>query len=211
MATMTFPLIGVTGRAHTGKDTVCRMASELVLADGLHPAIIACADPLKEICAKIYSTAFDVNRASFYGTFDDKAKVLWENEQGEWTGRRILQHIGTEGFRYTSNKVWSMYMIGRARKLLSEFSADVVFVSDVRFVQEAKTIQDAGGIILRMYRKSADELPITHSSEAECDNIVPDFTIDNEGKDLQSLHARVKDFLCQVPLHSLRSTSRQLG
>ncbi len=205
MRPMTYPIIGVTGRAHSGKDTVCRMAAELVLAEDLHPAIIACADPLKEMCARLYCTAFNVPRSAFYGTFAEKARVLRTNEHGEWSGRRLLQHVGTEGFRYTHNQVWSMYMIGRAKNLFDERSADVVLVSDIRFPQEAKIIQDAGGIVLRMYRKSADELPITHSSEAECDSIVADYSIDNEGQDLRALQGRVKDFLCQLQLPSSRS------
>jgi len=207
MHKLTFPLIGVTGRAHAGKDTICQMASELALADRLRPATIACADPLKELCAKVYCTAFDVPRTAFYGSYEDKAKELWPG----WSGRKILQHIGTEGFRATHGKVWSQYMLGRARRLLEEGSADVVFVSDVRFVEEATTIQNAGGIIVRVYRKEADERPVLHSSEADCDNIMHDVFIDNEGGDLASLQELVREFLCHLNLHSLRTTSSRLA
>lgn len=73
----------------------------------------------------------------------------------------------------------------------------MVLVSDVRFMSEASVIKEAGGVIVRMRRPSADTRPATHVSETDCENIVEDYSIDNRERELHHLQGLVQDFLCQ--------------
>lgn len=202
---MNTAIIGVMGRANAGKDTFCKMAAEILVGKNLRPAIIACADPLKQICSSVFSTALGVPRTAFYGTLEQKEAPL--AEVPGWTGREILQHIGTEGFRAVNSLVWSRYMLGRAKELLTN-GADVVLVSDVRFISEANAIKEAGGVLVRMRRGSADERPATHSSETDCENIIEDYSIDNRERALHHLQGLVQDFLCQWSQNFSRLTPR---
>jgi hypothetical protein len=201
-------LIGVTGRIGAGKDTVCNMAKELLVSAGKRAEVIACADPLKQICFKIFGTALGIPETAFFGSQAQKEAAL--AQVPGWSGRRILQYIGTEGFRTVHSNVWAAYMFQSAKVLFSS-GVDVVFVSDVRFPSESNIIQSNGGRILRVYRNSVDIIPATHASERELENISYDYRIDNHDRDLYSLQELVKDFLCRNALISSHSTPRPPG
>lgn len=200
-------IIGVMGRVGAGKDTVCGFAAQLLGAAGKPTAIISCAEPIKRVCAGIFGPAYGVPRAAFYGSQEEKEAHL--PMLPEWTGRRLMQFIGTECFRSIHGEVWSRTMIAQARHLLQD-TAKVVLVSDVRFAQEARVIQEQGGIVLRLFRKAADEVHATHASEREMDEIQHDYFIDNHEEDLYCLRNRVEDFLCRLRLLSSGSTPRPL-
>jgi hypothetical protein len=192
------PILGITGRAGAGKDTVSDFICELVKLRSKHfhqATKIACADPLKEMCFDVFSTAFDVPREAFYGSQAQKEALL-ESVPG-WSGRRILQYVGTEGFRHVHEDVWSKLMIGRARKLLDHPSnhTKLVVVSDIRFLSEANAIQNAGGLIVRVKRPEADLQTSSHKSETELSEIKEDYVIDNKGRELYLLRDLVEEFL----------------
>lgn len=189
---MRVPIIGVTGRASAGKDTVCNY----IVRQRRSAVKIACADPLKEVCQKIFGTAFDVSDKIFYGTQEEKEAPI-EAIPG-WTGRKILQFIGTEGFRHVHSEVWSRYMIGRALQLIESNTAKLVLVSDIRFTSEEKVIRDAGGIIVRVKRPEADSVEATHPSELGVLDIKEDYVIDNQGRELYLLEKLIEEFLCQL-------------
>lgn len=188
-----YPIIGITGRAAAGKDTVGNFIYFAGQHKGKDVCKIACADQLKDICYSVFNRAFAVPAAAFFGTQEEKETPL-ENVPG-WSGRRILQYIGTEGFRHVHDDVWSNVMIGHARKLI-ENGTDLVVVTDVRFISEANAIQNAGGIVVRIKRPEADSVVSTHASELQLADIKEDFIIDNQGRELYLLEKLVGDFLC---------------
>jgi hypothetical protein len=193
------PIIGVVGRAGAGKDTVCNMAVSLLYERRIDALRIACADPLKEICIHVFGTAFDLPPSCFTGSQVEKNAPL--NNVSGWTGRKILQHIGTEGFRYVQPTVWSRLMYARAEKLLAEQQVDAVFVSDIRMPEEAQIIQNNGGIIVRVVRPSNEitnqGLP-GHSSELQQASIREDFVINNEDRSLDELRVLVRSLLVEL-------------
>lgn len=204
----TTPIIGVTGRASAGKDTVCDMAVNLLREQGDAGVKLALAQPLKEMCSKLLGVAYDIPESAFTGTQDAKNQEL-EALPG-WTGRKILQHIGTEGFRTIAPDVWSAYTLGRAHNLLQQGGRSAAFICDVRFLNEAAAIHEAGGIIVRVKRPIADQGTNQgikgHASEMEVAQIEADFTINNLGRSLPQLEGLVKDLLCQLEL--LHSTPK---
>jgi hypothetical protein len=214
------PLIGFTGRAGAGKDTACDMGIQLVEAAGGQAVKIAFADPLKYICKFVFGYAYDIPDSAWYGSQAEKNDLLpgvvqeWRNEEQRWTwtGREILQKIGTEGFMGIHPMVWARHLVKRAEEYVDE-GVDVVFVNGVRFVQDAAVIKQHGGHIVRLRRPEADtgdnQGLKNHPSEVEQSSIKEDFVLDNKGASLDKLQSRVEKLLCD--LHFLPLTSKQQG
>lgn len=196
MLNMTYPILGLTGRASAGKDTVGNYICAQGQFKGKTVAKMACADSLKKICSDVFFDAFGIPDSAFTGTQAEKETPL-EAVPG-WSGRSILQHVGTEGFRFIHEDVWARAMIGRARSLIRGDICKMVVVADVRFLSEAKAIKDAGGIIVRIKRPEADVVVSTHASETQLALIQEDYVIDNQGRELYLLEKLVEDLLCQL-------------
>ncbi len=211
MPALKYPLIGVTGRAGAGKDTVCRMACDHLRAYRApqqgsswirkYGVVMAMATPLKDACLEIYGRAYGVKREAFYGSQEEKLAPL-EGLPG-WNGRKLAQHIGTEGFRHPAPEVWGRYLL---ETVALEFKgwqpASAVFVSDVRFPDEAKLIQEAGGVIVKVIRPSIEAKAAEgdvglagHASEAHFDAIQEDYVINNMDGPLESLDGLVLKML----------------
>jgi len=191
-----YPIIGITGRASAGKDTVGNYICEAGQFKGKTVAKMACADQLKRICAEVFWDGFGVPSSAFFGTQEEKEASL--EEVPGWSGRRILQYVGTEGFRHIHEEVWARAMIGRARNLINSDVCKMVVVCDVRFLTEAAVIKEAGGIIVRVKRPEADRVISSHTSETQLALIQEDYVIDNQGKELYLLEKLVGEFLCQL-------------
>jgi len=202
---MNNPIIGVVGRAGAGKDTVCDIAVNLLKTNSVDASKIACADPIKDICVQVFGNAFNVDQSCFWGSQAQKNAPI-EAIPG-WTGRKILQHLGTEGFRHIHSMVWSNYMYARAEQLLADQQLDAVFISDVRMLSEAELIQRNGGVIVRILRPSSDTKDNQglqgHATELEQTFIKEDFVINNEGRSLPELEVLVFNLLAELHFLSI--------
>lgn len=133
-------LIGITGRARSGKDTA---ATILRVYHGFHR--MAFADPLKSAVSTLFKVPADT-------VFSDAIKELqlpfWDLKF-----RDILQRFGTESMRDVFGQDFWI------RRWLLDYapirdSVNVV-VTDVRFENEAQTIRDYGGVIIHLHRDEA--------------------------------------------------------
>lgn len=160
-------LIGITGRARSGKDTAARILRDL---HGYSPA--AFAEPLKQMAA-IFC---DEPEALFH---DDDAKEATCHLHGK-TRRHILQLLGTECVKpYFGEGVWVRHMLKRIHA--GRYGTRVV-ITDVRFEAEADAILEAGGVILKLERQGGlTGTEASHVSEAGIDPDKVDFTIFNNG------------------------------
>ena len=148
-------LIGVTGLARNGKDTV---ADHLVQAHGFTKASFAVA--VKEFAIK----QFGLTREECYG---DKT------EKSRW----VLQSIGNGCREEFGDEIW-------IEKLHRQIGAlERVIISDVRYLNEAAYIEKLGGLIIRVSRPDAPpiEFGADHPSEMEMGSIVPNFSLHNDG------------------------------
>jgi len=191
-----YPIIGITGRASAGKDTVGNYICAAGQFKGKIVSKLACADQLKMICFTVFNAGFGVPSEAFFGTQAEKEAPL--KEVPGWSGRRILQYVGTEGFRHIHEEVWARAMIGQARGLIDNDISKMVVVCDVRFLTEAAVIKEAGGIVVRVKRPEADKAVSAHASETELALIQEDYVIDNQGRELYLLEKLVGEFLCQL-------------
>ena len=173
-------IIGLSGYAQSGKDTV---ANILVEKHGY--TRIAFADPIRELLYEMdpliplgYGTSVINYRlqdlVDAYGW--DKVKVDYPEV------RRLLQDLGVGARKIFGDTFW-IY------QALSDVTPDdKVVVSDVRFENEAKWIQEFNGQIWRVKRVGTDAVN-DHVSESEMDGYPVDQIFVNNGtiEDLEVL------------------------
>lgn len=178
---MTAPaLIGLTGYAGTGKDTV-----RSILEDhGYHG--FAFADPMRAMVrAMVEAGGFDVR-------FLDRREL--KEEPIPFLGfsyRELMQTLGDWG-RGLAPDFWVRptgdYLAGIQPETFCKF-----VVSDVRFINEAAWVRQQGGVIWRVHRDLAGPVR-EHVSESEQDDIKPTLTIHNNSS-LDDLRTSVREAL----------------
>ena len=202
-------IIGISGKAQSGKDTVCKMIVYTLwyynYSQRLSPFGI---EHYNEQMLQYYNI---INRIDWYQTsFADKLKqclsiilrtsraAFEDNEfkkcNIEWLGitvRELLQKFGTAIRNEVCDDFW-------VKACLKDFEDDNNYlITDVRFKSEAKGITDKGGIIIRVNREGAGAG--NHISEVDLDDYNFDWIIDNNGS-MEDLLQKVKHFLQQCDL-----------
>jgi hypothetical protein len=170
-------IIGLSGYARTGKDTVAEVLAEM----GWQRR--AFADTLRKM---VY--ALDPYVTGNLRVADLVDSVGWEEAKvGYPEVRRLLQRMGTEaGRQVLGEDVW-------VRTTLSSLSVGNYVITDCRFRNEADAIRAAGGQIWRIRRPGFGAVN-AHSSERSLDNYFFDFYLDNEGT-IDELRTVVTDYL----------------
>lgn len=193
-------IIGISGKAQSGKDTVGSMIAYLKRANDptfqdyksvSYVSKEGCynwlwkhryfALPLKECLCSILNCAIeDLNDQHF------KTILLpWLNN---WSVRDLLQKFGT-GIRQTVDEdFW-------VKSLFKDYNPDFEnwIITDVRFKSEAKAIKDKGGILIRVNKPSAGAG--SHISEIDLDDYDGfDLIIENTGS-LEDLYNKVSDYV----------------
>lgn len=177
---MTTLLIGLAGRARSGKDTA---AQHLVNHHRFQS--YAFADPLRDGLMHI----LNLSPCDFEG--DQKEQPL------PWLGRsprELMQSLGTEWGRNTVHPELWLLLATQNLDLLARThdTATGFVVSDVRFENEAQFIRDRGGVVIHLYRPSAPAVN-AHISEdgirsTEHDLVLANFgTIDELRQNLNSI------------------------
>lgn len=162
-------LVGLTGLAGCGKDTLAEMISNKGWVR------VAYADALKDMC-------IDYLGLSKEDAYTQEGKVKY-NEFWGMTNREILQKVGTDAMRNGFHPdVWIKIAQLKIQKLLEE--GKKVIVTDARFDNEAKLIEDMGGVVVKIIRdgvtSNLSELEQKHISEKGIDEHLISFTILND-------------------------------
>ena len=106
-------IIGITGKARAGKDTVADLIKSR-LGDRCHT--IAFAKPIKDFCKRM----FDWNDEQVYGFLKEAKDRRYKREDGSFlTPREAMQTLGTEWGRRVYKDVWIDYALRQARRWLS--------------------------------------------------------------------------------------------
>lgn len=177
-------LIGLSGYARSGKDTV---AEYLVEHYGF--TRMAFADPMKEALRRL-------NPLITFGGMDG-ISLAWAVEKSGWEVvkdespevRGLLQRMGTEvGRNMFGEDFWVDYAIGQSWK-----NDNVVF-SDVRFRNEAHAIQKNWGQNWRINRPGSVAAN-DHISETQMDGYSEfDLVLSNDGP-LEELYAKIDSIM----------------
>jgi hypothetical protein len=143
-------LIGLTGKARSGKDTV----ADILKKSDKRWDSVSFADPIREGVAAM----FGWNNRHLHGELKEVVDPLVGVSP-----REAMQKLGTEwGRGMIKETLWADLAKHRVNYLLN-VNRNVV-VSDIRFDNEAQLIHDLDGIIIRIER---DNLPTVreHASE----------------------------------------------
>ena len=156
-------IIGLSGYAQSGKDTVAEL---LCLNYGYHR--ISFAQPMRDALMRLNPKVGTEPLAHLVEDFG------WEVAKQNLEVRRLLQVFGTEiGREMFGESFW----IDIAFKQIKQ---ERVVFADVRFPNEAQAIVDKGGQVWRVQRENHKPINL-HSSETALDNWRFDDVILNAG------------------------------
>jgi hypothetical protein len=203
-------IIGVAGRAGSGKDTFC---NALVNDHGF--VKVAYADALKRVVRDVYGFSSE----SLWGPSELRAAV---DRKVGIAPRRALQLVGTEGFRAALDATWLKYI----ERVISELGSGYftytpeyglhhnrgpaiwtprgVCISDVRFLNEVHHVCDLGGDVAILTRGYTDPAAATHASEGLSINDVISaggYVVDNALSPKEEVPALALDLLETIELH----------
>lgn len=167
-------LIGLTGYARSGKDTVGKILVEKhgferrSFAEPIRRGLLA-LDPT--LCSDEDGEPYHLSQwlAVYRGDWDGVKSSAFGPEV-----RRLLQRFGTEAGRDIHGPdVW-------VNALFREPLAAKTVITDVRFLNEAQAIARRGGMVVRVYRPGYAALN-QHASENELDQIRAFWSLGNAG------------------------------
>jgi hypothetical protein len=179
-------VIGITGRAGHGKDTVGNLIIQYFQgSDGQPFRKESFAEPLKNVCKVL----FHLHETDVSTVVGKQSYV----KQLQCTVRSMLQKIGTDLFRdklgqvipiFRDQSVWIWNMNERVQR-----TKENVVICDVRFRDEAEFVKKKNGILIRVVRSMSENLfcdEKKHVSE-HFHEVYEDMVIINDGsfKDLQ--------------------------
>ena len=154
---MDVKLVGITGKAGAGKDTLASFLLEAHMDESRIGKQIAFADPVKKATAEMYGIPLN-------NLYDRELK---ETVDAFWgiSPRQMAQLVGTDMARNVfDDQIW----IKRAQKeIKNNEKADLFVITDVRFENEAEFIRESGGYLIHIKRPD-DEGSVTgsdHESE----------------------------------------------
>jgi hypothetical protein len=157
-------IIGLSGYAQSGKDTVAEL---LCLNYGYNR--VSFADPMREALMRLNPV---INSQPLACLVDDYG---WDVAKSNPEVRRLLQVFGTEvGRQMFGENFWVDIALAGLN------SNHRVVLSDVRFPNEAQAIVDKGGQVWRVQREGHKPVNL-HASETAMDNWRFDDLILNHG------------------------------
>lgn len=202
MAILPIKLVGLTGLAGSGKDTVANIMAthfgyrKLAFADPLYLEIaeafqIEVIDLRRRDCKEKDVPYLSLSRCEDKNFVNCTLMMLCEKAQRDgsdfdyhkelssWRSPRwTLRMWGTEYRRSENNDYW----ISKLSSQITSFHRSGEFrfaVTDVRFWDEAKKIRDFGGSIWMVDRKNSVGVKGDHQSEVKGDEFAPEHVIEN--------------------------------
>lgn len=158
-------IIGLSGKARSGKDTAAGM-----LKMAFNVKTVAFADPIRDAMRVL----FGFNEAHFNGSLKEDV-VPWIGK----SPRQLMQTLGTEWGRNTvNNDIWRIIAARKIEQITDSF--DHAVVTDVRFENEAEMIRSLGGSVWHIVRGSIPSVS-AHASEQGIDVRNNDVVVYNNG------------------------------
>lgn len=169
-------LVGITGKATAGKDTLATAISDnlkmTLLAGDESPVRHVVIRPLAASLKAGASVMLGIGLSNFYDQ-ELKEKPL-EAFEFKATPREILQYLGTECMRtLLGQNVWIHALENAYSDLAVSVWPAIVIVPDVRFQNEAEWILKQGGVLIEVQNTLAEAKSLGlegHASEVGVDS-----------------------------------------
>jgi len=159
-------IIGLTGKARSGKDTVGKY-----LCENHGYVRVSFAEPLKDMVGALI------------GLDPDKLELIKDNQLPVigYSPRELLQTLGTEWGRQTLHEnFWVDIARAQITDLKQRNKCSGIVITDARFENEATMLRDMGGIMVHIDRDCSIHIP-KHSSENGIKMNEEDYLIYNIG------------------------------
>lgn len=170
-------IIGLSGYARSGKDTIAK-----ILVEDYGYTRIGFADSIREFLLGINPILSDGHRlgeiVKFYG---------WEIAKAQTEVRRLLQETGTVARSLFGESFWIEMLLSKVGP------EDKIVIPDVRFSNEAHMIQMLGGVVWRVSRPGVGPIN-SHISESDMESYEINATIDNSGT-IEDLYTVVRNLI----------------
>lgn len=205
-------VIALTGRAGSGKDTAaCGIQLLTGAIDLKYPEfeaseffkfrwrggvkdvgdwpIVKFAEPVYQIAGIL--TGHDPDFDIMNDRFKDNSWIVGGKE---FTGRQILQLVGTEiGRQIFDKEIWVELMHQKLKSMYNTYKG--VIITDCRFLNEATFLMTRwDATIIRLTGRDSG-LPLIHVSESEMEKIHTEFVIDNSRSYIHLLDSL--DYICK--------------
>lgn len=195
-------IIGLTGKARSGKDTAATAILEWCGNNGLLAERLAFADPLKVSAARALGLSLSAEACvEFCNSLKTSGSITITRDlddlQAEYSisGREFLQWYGTESHR---DVFGSDFWVEVTEKKLAERAGtelDVVVLTDCRFPNEAAMVHKHDGEVWEIDRPDNPDALAggleAHSSEVGLDDDDVELVIANVG-DIDDLRAMIR-------------------
>lgn len=176
-------LIGITGKAGAGKDT---LADFLVRRYGATK--YSFAQPLKAALNEMFHWPMEA--------WNDRE---WKEREIKWLGkspRQLAQTLGTEwGRELVHPQLWVLLAEQKYIQHIDDYSQDFggmppFVIPDVRFVNEAEMIRSQNGVVIQLHRPGVMSIAAHKSEDGLPDDMI-DITIINDTTIERMLHEAV--------------------
>lgn len=183
MAIRDLYIIGLTGLARSGKNTVGAEIAQY----GYRP--VAFATPIKHMLDSLFEYIDLSQRDHIWNDEWKEAPVL-----GKWSPRGLAQTLGTEWGRKTINSdLWLDLLQAHIQSEYRRYGYNKFVITDVRFNNEAEWLREVGKLV-HVIRKEHNTYVRPHESEAGIARQPADYVINNDS-DLFELRKRVRFFM----------------
>jgi hypothetical protein len=157
-------IIGLTGYAQSGKDTVAK-----ILVNQYGYKRVAFADKIRELLLEVNPIMYNGGRLSVLVD-----NFGWDVAKAQPEVRRLLQDLGVGARKLFGDGFWIK------QALAPKLTHQNIVVTDVRFINEAEMIQHLDGQIWRIKRLGVAAVN-DHVSESEMDDYKVDQIFVNNG------------------------------
>jgi dephospho-CoA kinase len=194
-------LVGISGKARSGKDTFAQMLARRLQAEtGYSFVLMAYAHELKSRIQEDFDMSYEQLWGDEKEEYDKRYKKDRQNwiagrrdhdeiKENFWTPREVMQAYG-QFFRTIDYDFWVKYLF----KVVEEQGFENVIVTDLRHINEVDAVVNRGGYHVRVERKEKDDVHNDqHISETALDEGYRiDFKVDNSGT-LEDLDRAAED------------------
>lgn len=207
-------IIGLIGRARSGKDTFAELlAEQIFLAAGKRFILMAYAQELKLRVQKDFDLSYDQLWGDLKEIPDHRYRksnvnnmVAGRREKSEiewafWTPREIMQAFG-QFYRTIDTLFW----VNNLFSTIEEKEFKNVIITDIRHPNEATPVSERNGYLIKVTSEREDKPDIHgpgHISETAMDDYDKvDFTVQNDGSimNLKDTAEQVAKFILETDL-----------